>query len=537
MAVIEPQTHEVRGNLLYANHGDKPYWALRSIFSHEINGGVKNIEVEVEGEQWTVSLAHQKSGLQPRTGDSVDQLYEYRMNAYGHGERKIPLLIQPRLGWADDDRAPNSVPSGLGEATNVNIQTATNIEPDEIRRLFPKILKATFDELGVGWNSKFFAGSVHQYSNITQWELYVRIQRAMAKKIVKMDGILWRIFHLLGNLEGSKFVYSNDNTEILGYNHQVRVDRKAASEIMPGRQLGKQFKHYHPQHVRDEESEDDPLYHPKFGVLFKSGLNNNSVPWFDRRDLRDELHENLINVLEWAGIPTQPGPYFIPDDHFDPKASDNSVAIYDDPTPEIEAEQESILTKTLLSICDSERDQKMLEEVALADGGEVHVSELKDEVGSSSTIYRGLKKLKGVLKSDNGNVQYVSEKIRQQVIEIISVTEDVIESKTQILEDVLSVDPRDLERAGRAWQNWMDRYGAELVENLHGPARIRIREILSLVKSKPGEWAPEVVHWGKIAWANAGRDPATFKHAVVEFDRAAGDRKAVRVSKLLRELD
>src|SRR6056297_1611619 len=131
MTVVEPQTHEVRGNMLFDDYGDKPYWALRSIFSHEINGGVKNVEVEVDGEQWTVSLSHQKSGLQPRATDDVNQLYEYRVNAYGHGERKIPLLIRPRLGWADDDRAPNSVPDDLGEATNVNIQTATNIEPEE----------------------------------------------------------------------------------------------------------------------------------------------------------------------------------------------------------------------------------------------------------------------------------------------------------------------------------------------------------------------------------------------------------------------
>ena len=538
MSVVEAQTHEVRGNMLYAENGDKPYWALHSIYSDEINGGVENVDVEIEGEEWTVTLSQQESGLPPLANDEIDQLYEYRIEAYGNGERKMPLLIQPRLEWTDDDPALNSIPDALGEATNVKIQTATYIEPDEIRRLFPKILTATFEELGIRWNSNLFTGSLHQYSNITQWELYVRILRSMALKIVKMDGILSRTFHLLGNLEGSKFVYSNDNTEIVGHNHQVRVDRKAANEMLPGRQHGKQFKHYHPKYVRGDDSQDDPLFHPKFGVCFKRKWDNNkSVRWVDHGNLRDEIHENLINVLEWAGIPTEPGPYFIADKHFEPEKSDNSIAIYDDPTPEIEAKQESILIKTLLSICDSERDQKMLEQVAFADGGKLHVSELQDTVGSSSTIYRGLKKLKGVLESDNGNVQYVSEKIRQQVIEIISVTEDVIDNKTQILEDLLSIDPRDLERAGRAWENWMTRYGAELIEDQQGPAKIRIREILSLVKSKPGEWAPEVVHWGKIAWTNAGRDPATFSHAIVEFDRADGNQKSIKVKKLLRELD
>ena len=537
MTIIEGQTHEVRGHMLFDEYGDKPYWALRSIFSHEIDGGVKNINVEVDGECWVVSLSHQRSGLQPRATDDVDQLYEYRMNASGYGERGLPVLIQPRLDWVDEDRAPNSVPKDLGTATNVNIQTATNIEPEEIRQLFPKLLKATFDELGVRWSSNYFTEPLHEYSNITQWELYVRIQRELALKTVKTDGILWRIFHLLGELEGSKIVYSNDNTEILGYNHQVRLDKKAATELLPGRQRGKQFKHYHPKHVRGENSESDPLFHPKFGALFKKGLNNEcSVPWAEWPDLRDELHENLINVLEWAGISTSPGPHFIPDYHFDAEPSANMVSIYDDPTPEIEVSQESILMKTLLSICDSKRDQKLLERVAFADGGEAHVSELEGYVGSSSTVYRGLKKLKGVLQSDNGNVKYVSEKIRQQVTEIISVTEDVIESKTQILEDVLSVDPRDLARTGRAWQNWMNRYGVQLVERRDKPMKIRLRELLSMWRSGPGEWAPEVLYWGEIAWSKAGRDPAEFKHAVVEFDGVDGNRTTIRVNNLLREL-
>jgi len=534
MSVIEPQTHELRGNLLFDEYGDQPYWALRSIY-HEIGGGAKNIEVDVDGETWSVSLSYQNSGLEPRVDDDVEQLYEYRMNAYGDGERKIPILIQPRLGWQDEDRAPKSVPNDLGKATNVSIQTATNVDPAELRDLFPRILQGTFDELGVTWSDRYFTGDLHKHSGITTWELYVRVQRDLARKLVKMEGILWRMFHLLGDLEGSKFVYSNDNTEILGYNHQLRLDRNGASELLPGRQHGKQFKHYHPQFVRGSKSEDDPLYHPKFGVLFKSSWNNgNSVRWSERGDLRDELHDNLINVLEWADIPTEPGHWFVADEHFDAAESDRQVTLCDDPTPSIEASQESVLTKTLLSVCDSERDMRMLKEVARTDGGEVHVDDLEDEVGSTSTIYRALSTLHGVLESDNGNVRYLSEKMRRQVREILEVTDDVIESKMHILEETLSIDPRDFERAGRAWQNWLNRYAAEFVGDRDDDSkdRIRIRELLSMFKAGPGEYVGDVIDLARIAWEDAGRDPGRFADCLVEVETLENGKVTRPVRKL-----
>jgi len=57
------------------------------------------------------------------------------------------------------------------------------------------------------------------------------------------------------------------------------------------------------------------------------------------------------------------------------------------------------------------------------------------------------------------------------------------------------------------------------------------------MKSNRGEWAPEVVHWGKIAWENAGRDPATFDRAVVKFDRVDGGTQGIKMSNLLKRLD
>jgi hypothetical protein len=510
--------HELRGSVLYDQHGDSPYWALRELLQ-ELDGGEDGIDVVVDQEQWEVSVGYQKSGLEPRPQDDVDSLYEYRINAYGNDQRKLPLLIQPRLDWKGDNR-PNSVPKDLGLATNVKIETAVNLEPEEIERLIPAIMRGVARHAGVDWNGEYFEGPPHRYSSITQYERYYRLERGQARKIVRTDGIFHRLFHLLAEREGSKVVYSADNTEIVGYNHQVRLDKDAANRLLEDAQRGKQFKHYHPKHVRGDDS-GDPLYHPKLGCLFKKGWNaNNSVPWHEHPDLARELEENLVNLLHWANIPSRCGPTFIADDHFDAEPSDREVAIFEDPTPEIERDQDSVLVSTMSRLTD--RDLDVLEGVALTDGGEAHVAELEQETGwATSTIYRALGTLDELLENENGNVSFISEKIQQRVREVVERTQEVVNAQARIVEDVLDVDPRDLERAGRAWQNWLHRYGAELID--HGrDTKIRVRTLMSRLKSASGEYAPEVVEYGAIAWVKAGRDPAEFRNAMIEYDTASG---------------
>lgn len=38
MSHVATATHEVRGTLIWDEHGDSPYWALRSI-THKLGGG------------------------------------------------------------------------------------------------------------------------------------------------------------------------------------------------------------------------------------------------------------------------------------------------------------------------------------------------------------------------------------------------------------------------------------------------------------------------------------------------------------------
>jgi len=525
---IRTQVHEWSGHLLFTDSQDRPYWALRSIYSHEIDGGAKSVPVEIDGEEWSVSLSFQKSGVNPRKSDDVDQLYEYRVNANGEGHRKIRLLIQPRLGWVNDENRPRSVPTSLGKGVNVRVDIAVNVEPQQTRLLVPKLIQGTFDELGVGWNRGFFAGRVHDYSTITQLERYVRVQCEQAHKMVRSGGVFHRLFTLVADDIGSKVVYSADNREIVGHNHQIRLDTKAISQLFPDWRTGGQLKHYHPEHVGDR-SDDDPLAHPKIGFLFKKGWNDNTaVPWGKLDELQQQIEENLVNFLEWSDVSTKPGGWFVEDDHFAPVASSRDVAFFDDPTPEIEQQQDSVILRTMSRLQESDRD--VLEEVAdripRTDGG-VHVDELEDSTEwGSSTIYRVLKRLGGLLENENGNVSFVSSKIAERVRDVVEQTDRVVEASARAIEDVLSVDPRDLERKGRAWQNWLNRYGAEIdVDFANGRGKVRIRQIMSDLKSDPVPYLPEVLSWGRIAWDNAGRRLTDFPD-FVEYDVNEGTHTA-----------
>lgn len=307
MSHVATAPHELEAYLNYPEHGLRPYWLLSHIVVNELDGH-HEFEVEFDtqpgGETWTVQVAYQKGGFAPREEDPIDapRLYEWRINAYGQGERKAAYLIRPRFPdirhWESGERI--SVPwdhADQADATNVKIDGGSNLEPHEYTQLLPRLCRAVADEGGVAWNRTFFTSPPHSLSRIIQYERYLRLTRSMGTKLVRSGGIFQRLFHLFATEKGSKFVYSADNREAVGYNHQLRIPQSLASNLVQGHRRGKQFKHYYPKHP-EAFSEDEALFHPKVGVLFKKSLNDNhTVPWSEHRDLTRELEEAVVNVL------------------------------------------------------------------------------------------------------------------------------------------------------------------------------------------------------------------------------------------------
>lgn len=525
---IAPAPHEVRGNLLYDDHGVRPYWALSSLF-FSFDEGSKDFEIEIprwrgEGSRtWSVNFSYHNSGMEPRPSDEVDQLYEFDITAYAEEERKLPIQVKPRLGWDEcPERRPQSVPNDLGEAVCVHINNSTNIELDQIRYLVPLLLRGIAQGLGQSWDTSYFCGSLHDYSAITQHERYVRPSSDAAEKITRSDGVFRSLFDLLGDLEGSKVVYSADNRRTVGWNHQFRLTTTAARTAFEAGDgydqlhVGHQLKKYEPEHPGGRE-EGDPLAHPKLGALFKKGLNGDeAVPWSRRYELVEALDSYVLNIASWAGIAVSPGPWWQSDWHFsgDRYADERrQVALIDDPTPEIEQRQEATVVSLFREIDSDSAAEEIVEELARTDGGTT-VDEVEETTEwSRSTIYRHLSKLDEILRLDNGTIEFVSEKLRNEIRDVLDVLNRSVDAATTALARVADMDPRDLDRKGKAWQKWVNRYAAEIEDAADGE-QLRIRTVLAMLKSRPQEYAAEVVHWGRIAWRKSGRPLHRFPEKV-----------------------
>lgn len=157
----------------------------------------------------------------------------------------------------------------INQSEGVNVHfSGSNMEPSEYSNLLPQFLETLAKAGGTHLNPDYFRGRIHEMSNITTYERYVRVHRSKSEKIVGQTGVLHRLLHLCAAERGSKFEYRVDNEEIVGKNHRAILRRQDAKRIISGHRFGKQIKHYHPKYVRSND-EEDPLYHPKIGVLLK----------------------------------------------------------------------------------------------------------------------------------------------------------------------------------------------------------------------------------------------------------------------------
>ncbi|WP_251342438.1 MarR family transcriptional regulator [Haloplanus halophilus] len=567
---VAPVPHETRGNLVFDEHDDRPYWALASLF-FSFEEGSKSFEIDIprwrgEGTRtWSVTFSYHKSGMEPRPSDGVDQLYEFDITAHAEEERKLPIQVKPRLGWDEcPERRPQSVPNDLGEAVTVHINNSVNIELDQIRYLVPLLLRGIAEGLSQSWDESYFCGDVHPYSAITQHERYVRPSSDAAEKITRSDGVFKSLFELLADEEGSKIVYSADNRKVVGWNHQLKFTKTAVRKAFdPGDHstsagapeatdaerreddldadhgaYGMQEKLYEPEHPGGRE-EGDPLAHPKLGALFKKGLNGaESVAWNRRYELIQALDSYVLNVASWAGIAVSPGPWWVSDWHFsgDRYADQRrQIALIDDPTPEIEQRQEATIISLFQQIDADSAAEEIIEQAAMTDGG-TSVDEVDRETDwSRSTIYRHLSKLDEVLRLENGSIKFISGKVRDEIRDVLDVLNKSVDAATTALARIADMDPRDLDRKGKAWQKWVNRYAAEIEDAVDGQ-QLRLRSALSMAKADSHPWAPEVIRVGRIAWRESGRPLHRFPEKVA-FETPFGETVRENAERMAHRAD
>lgn len=523
--------HELEGHLIYTQYGLDPYWLLSRWCTSRTDGGASlSTELSLDGgpesEEWDIALKYEQSGIAPRPEDAIDSetCYEFRINCYGYSERKASFLVHPRWdGMEEPDGSTIStsfeggITAARGEGTvhegvDVEIDGGSNLEPEEYTQLLPQALEALADHLDDSI-SPYFRDDPHPQSNIYTFERYVRVRRDIAGKLLEAGGPWRSLFDLLADREGSKVMYAADNSEIVGYKHRLQFDSDAACELVRGHRLGKQLKYYFPQHPRNFEPED-VMYHPKVGVAFRKKWNGHAVRWHEHEQLSEELEETVANLLSWGEVPVDPDPTtFVADDHFSVGASDRDIAFVDDPSPEVEVQQETKIVRVFNQhLTDS--DEQLLREVA-TDGGHHY----RESGLPPSTLYDCLDRLDGILESEDGIVRFVSEHIREKVSDALERFERVIDSTAKVVADLLDLDRETIRQKGGAFDRFLAEYGAQLVEADH---REKLKVGVELTRSNAQNrkrgipLLKDVLKQLRHSWSYTGRPPSERKEIVFE---------------------
>lgn len=519
------QTHEAKVRLFYDPLSI--YWALGDLL-HNYADGYAETTASIEGEQWDVRLNYSDSGIAPRPSDDIarDTVYEYDLTGQGDGERKLSINFSPR--WDDleqPDGTAIETPWQFLDLEGVDaFAQGSNVHVDGYPGLIARFIAEIAAEVGYDWNQPLdpFGGQ------ITELERYLRLHREMNKKLVGETGLFQRLMMCLAEQPGSQAELAIDNEEVVGKYRALQLYSEDVAAVFPRHTAawGRQIKSYHPQHA-EAHDKNDPLYHPKVGALFRNSLSRGTVDWNDRDELIRELDENVLNSLAWSDVPTDVGgsgggtTIFIPDDHFGAQARHGHLTIYPDPTPDLEAKQDSILMWAIGQITQTESDHDVAK--ALATDGGMHREQLADSTGwSMSTLYRVLERLDGAIESQQGHFRFASRELKRDFETLLERVENATQTYTDTAERLLDVEIRS--NSNSSFERFLAKYGAEFVESGVGDRPvIRIGTVLTTLKSVDAPHLQDVLDELKRAWANDHRDVDYIRGAILQADMAAQD--------------
>jgi hypothetical protein len=487
-------------NLVYDEHDLSPHFACEAVMRAS-EDGTDRATFERGGETWTVKFDYQKSGLAPRDHPDYqnDTVREHRLKVAPvndpAGKRRANFHIAPRWPNPESKDPDSPAPSWPDDLLGVNVAAkGAKLDLDE----YPELLRRAADALDI--NPDYF-GDEHEYTNITTFETYVRADRSLTDRVFGDGSVMQRIHELAGRTGKYRKLIEDDRGEE-GSMHLTEFTSETAGALLEGHDLAKRPKHYLLKHPPEET--DNPLHHPKVCVLFKKELHDGSVPWSGREELRAELDETLLNLLSWSGLPTRPdGGTFIGDGYFSPSDSPQPrITITEDPTPEIQREQEAAVMAALrgpgVGNPDlNESDAETLELVA--DGGR-DVDEISRLIGTSRrTVYRVVSRLSELLSLDGGTVAFASDHLAE---------------KARLgLEASVGAFDRDGGATAEPgpWAKWLNKYGPRVDELPGDLVELRFGVV-------PDEWdVRAILRAGLKAWVDSGRERRRFMNGVAHW--------------------
>lgn len=457
---LDVQVHRLAANLMFDDHGLSPYHGMVSAFDPDHdqyldNFGALNSDFSVENSVfWNGKLADPD-------GQIDDGLYEFKYGLWEHddvGDRGADLTFRPGYPEATHVETGDligGIPNSCPESLRVQVE-ATNLTKIEVLRL----MRAFGQHIGL--NSDYFRDA-HEWSSIYGLETYVRPHRDSALgNIVGKGGVLEHIAEF-SNGRG-KGVHKWDHEEIIGKYEAVSLDPDSWERLIPDQTLAKRLKCYQPYHVRSEESDDDPLYHPKLECQYWKGYypdGDDSLDWSGYDYAVEELKQTTLNALNWAEFPLHPDDdVYVADAYFDVEESDEEVEIVSNPMPDLKEQEQQTAKESLMDPDATTSEWEVL--AAMTDGGPRNYQELAEESGtSSSSVYRAGEQFDDIIEIIDGEVRFLDEVVHETISGIVerleAAKDNAFESIHRVAQRASPLSRSDGEPS--ALEKWANRHG------------------------------------------------------------------------------
>lgn len=447
------QCHEFDGHFHYVRDGLKPYYALTDVRKdHDWITGKPTGRFESGGETWRVCLDFDSQPILPWSDPSykLETAYLYRIyfvceDETFDGERADrsqrvkggTITVRPR--WPDMKRREKTESDGDGEwngpVKDVNgymdlgkpyldaqIQ-GSNIDFDR----YPDLLADAVNAFGI---PRRYFDTPHHTSNIADAAVYVRIKRSESGPVYAADGPIARMHSVLESDRSGYRKHVEDHRDRPGDYVTTVVDDKRAGKVIRGHRIGKEAKHYY---MKDPEtySPDEFGWHPKLEVGYQTSQTDETVYWdrnpsddeLGRDDLRRELEELLLNLIDWSGLDETGGDQYQKDAYFKPDERERrSLKEVDCPLPEIESEQEQAVMRLWGDMNPSDRATV---DKLLTDGGDVSPADVSEDTGYCyDTILRAVDRLEEFVEHSYGSLEIKSDFAAQEMLKRVRSAEE-----------------------------------------------------------------------------------------------------------------
>jgi len=444
MKSLKCAPHEGDVHFITTDHGLDPYYAADSVYKdwgEKWNTeGKPTAEVEMNGERWALCFDYYKGGLDPWENPefAIETVREYQfyfvsMDSPTYDGERADKSDRTKGGTVTlRPRWPN-LTSG-GEKVNVpdygcpyvDAQVSASNIPHED---YPYFLRRILDSFGIaGWY--FDDEYIHPDSNVIDLAYYVRGERDAFNRLHAPDGPIARIHNVIQGDRSGYRKHEEDHRKIPGYKVSAMVEDDRAGEIVKGHKLGKDIKHYYPEHP-DSHSKDEALYYPKFEVAYQKSITDDTVYWDDLKSVRRELEETILNCLEWVDLaPTSDGDWIIDIDPYwpveDTRETRKSVEC---PLPKIEDEQSARVSRIWGRMTDADRDVTAF---LLSDGGKPSPQKAAEETGNTyRTVRTVIQRMEGLIRHSYGEMEIESKNVQQELLKRVRAAGDRFESEIE----------------------------------------------------------------------------------------------------------